>query len=190
MKKAFTIVELMVVVGIIAILLTLVTTAASSSIRQARLRKAQACCTIVQQGLATYYAQKSRWPGSIGSSIHNGGVGSRSNEEGVNGSSDPDKYILTGSEIDSMIADLIQETKRGNPLMDISGLFVSRGQGEPGSKDLGLDFMPAIRGTKQSRKKMKVSEMHFGYPESSHGYFRRFKVVYSIPTDEMKVSQQ
>jgi len=190
MKKAFTIIELMVVIGIIAILLTLVTTAASSSMKQARVRKAQACCMIVQQGLATYYAQKARWPGSVGDRIHSGGISSRSNDEGVNGNTDPDKYVLDGSEIDDMIAKLIQETKRGNPLMDISGLFVSRSQGEAGSREYGLDFMPAVRGTKQNRKKMKVSEMHFGYPESSHGYFRRFKVVYSIPTDEMKVSQQ
>lgn len=190
MKKAFTIVELMVVLGIIAILLTLVTTAASNSIREARERKAQACCVIVQQGLATYYAQKARWPGSVGDRIYSGNVGSRSNDEGVSGRSDPDKYVLTASEIDDMIVKLIQETKRGNPLMDISGLFVSRGQGEQGSREYGLDFMQAVRGTKQSRKKMKVAEMHFGYPEKNHGYFRRFKVVYSIPTDEMKVSQQ
>ena len=54
----------------------------------------------------------------------------------------------------------------------------------------GLDFMDAVRGTKRSPKRMKLAEMHFGYPETDSGYFRRFKVVYSIPTDEMKVSKQ
>lgn len=190
MKKAFTIVELMVVIGIIAILLTLVTTAAASSIKQARARKASACCTIVQQGLATYYAQKARWPGTIGDRIANGSLGARVNDEGVNSQTDPDKYVLDASEADSMIRELVMESKKRNPLMDISGLFVSRGQGERGSRDYGLDFMQAIRGTKKSKKKMKLAEMHFGYPESEHGYFRRFKIVYSIPTDEMKVSQQ
>ena len=52
--------------------------------------------------------------------------------------------------------------------------------------------MTAIRGTKQDAngQKMTTSQMHFGYPESSHGYFRHFKVVYSKPTDQMKVSTQ
>lgn len=190
MKKAFTIVELMVVVGIIAILLTLVMTATASSIKQARSRKAAACCEIVQQGLATYYAQKAKWPGTIGERIANGSINARSNQEGVNNESDYTMYVLDASEVDSMIRDLVLESKKRNPLMDISGLFVSRGQGERGSRDIGLDFMQAIRGTKTSRKKMKLAEMHFGYPETEHGYFRRFKVVYSIPTDEMKVSQQ
>lgn len=190
MKKGFTIVELMMVIGIIGILLGVVTTAAASSIKQARARKASACCKMVEQAFATYYAQKGRWPGSIGSRIASGSFSGSSNAEGVDGQSDSDKYVLNSAEISSMMTDIIQESKNGNPLMDISGLFVSRATGEAGTKAHGLDFMDAIRGTKTSQKKMKVAEMHFGYPESSHGYFRHFKVVYSIPTDEMKVFQQ
>ena len=72
MKKGFTIVELMMVIGIIGILLGVVTTAAASSIKQARARKASACCQMVEQAFATYYAQKGRWPGSIGSQIAGG----------------------------------------------------------------------------------------------------------------------
>ena len=47
----------------------------------------------------------------------------------------------------------------------------------------------AIRGTKKDAngQKMTTSQMHFGYPESDHGYFRHFKVIYSKPTDQMKV---
>ncbi len=189
MKKAFTIVELMMVVCIIGILLGIVTTAASSSIKQARDHKANTCCKIVEQGFATYYAQKGKWPGSIGSKIESGSFSTRDNEEGLQGRSNTDRYVLEAGEIDSMIRDLIAETKKNNPMMDISGLYVSRGTGEAGSRAHGLDFMDAVRGTKQSKKKMTVSEMHFGYPDSN-GWFRRFKVVYSIPTDEMKVSRQ
>lgn len=189
-RRGFTIVELMMVIGIIGILLGIVTTAAASSIKQARTRKAASCCTVVEQGLAAFYAQKGYWPGSIGARIRSGSLSARSNTEGVDNYTDSDKYVLDSSEIDSMIVDLINMSRQGNPCMDISGLFVSRSQGEAGSRSIGLDFMEAIRGTKQSKKKMKVAEMHFGYPESSHGYFRRFKVVYSIPSDEMKVSQQ
>ena len=190
MKKGFTIVELMMVIGIIGILLGIVTTAAASSVKQARTRKAETCCHVVEQGLAAYYAQKGRWPGSIGGRIQGGNFSARRNEEGNDNFTDSDKYVLDASEIDDMIKDLVKMSCEGNPCMDISGLFVSRSQGEKGSTSVGMDFMDAIRGTRQSKKKMKVSEMHFGYPESSHGYFRRFKVVYSIPSDEMKVSQQ
>lgn len=189
-RRGFTIVELMMVIGIIGILLGIVTTAAASSIKQARARKAAACCNIVEQGLAAFYAQKGYWPGSIGARIRSGSLSARSNTEGADNYSDSDKYVLDSSEIDSMITDLINMSRQGNPCMDISGLFVSRSQGEAGTRALGMDFMDAIRGTKQSKKKMRVAEMHFGYPETSHGYFRRFKVVYSIPSDEMKVSQQ
>lgn len=189
-RGGFTIVELMMVIGIIGILLGIVTTAAASSIKQARGRKAAACCRTFEQGLAAFYAQKGYWPGSIGKHIRSGDLSARSNAEGLSGQSNGDKYVLSASEIESMAKDLIEMSKQGNPCMDISGLFVSRSQGGSGSKGLGLDFMDAIRGTKQSKKKMKVSEMHFGYPETGHGYFRHFKVVYSIPADEMKVFQQ
>ena len=89
-----------------------------------------------------------------------------------------------------MIKALVDEAKNGNPLMDISGLFVSRSPGENGQKGYGLDFMDAIHGTRKSQRKMSTGEMYFGYPEPDHGYFRRFKIVYSLPTDEMKVNRQ
>lgn len=191
MKKAFTIIELMVVVGILSILLTLVTTAVSDSMEMARRRKAEACKTVVQQGLNTYYAQKGHWPGKMGDKISNGLYQGNANTEGdEKGETDRQKYVLNQTEIDDMVRELVEESKKRNPMMDISGLFVSRatGQGE-NAKDIGLDFMQAVRGTKHSRKKMKVAEMHFGYPNLK-GYFRPLKVIYLIPTDEMLVSLQ
>ena len=185
-KRGFTIVEMLVVMGIISILIGIVTTAASSSIKQARTRKADACCTLVQQALSTYYAQYGKWPGSIGSRIANG-ISARTNDEGGDGQTDADKYVLDASEIDDMIKTIVLETKKGNPMMDISGLYVSR---STSAKSRGMDFMDAIHGTKRSPKKMTLSEMHFGYPEADSGYFRSFKIVYSIPSDEMKVSKQ
>ena len=145
------------VIAILGILLGIVTTAASNSIKQARSRKAEACCRVVQAGFETYYAQKGHWPGGVESTI-------------------------TGD----------KEYKKGNPCLDISGLFVSRHQGDKNSRDLGMDFMTAIRGTPKEKngQRMLSSEMHFGYPEPEHGYFRHFKVVYSKPTDQMKVSMQ
>ena len=173
MKKGFTIVELMMVVGIIGILLGIVTTAAASSIKQARVRKAEACCTVVEQGLAAYSAQHGQWPGNFSTTL-----------------TDRDAYELSSSEVNNMIRTLVREGRQNNtPYMDVSGLYVSRQVGEKGSKAFGLDFRDAVRGTKRTAA-MSVAQMNFGYPETDHGYFRHFKIVYSIPTDEMKVSQQ
>ena len=196
MKRGFTIVELMMVCGIIAILMGIVTTAASSSIKSSRKQKADALCALVQAGLSTYREQKGEWPVHLPTS--------RSNNEGSGGKDDPDKIVLTGEEVRESVRKLVHEAKLDNPMMDISGLFVSRQDGElqgggsgggGSNKDrvkaaYGLDFMQAIRGTKRSQKRMKVSEMYFGYPDPETGHFLRFRMVYSIPTDTITVSKQ
>ena len=188
MRRGFTIIELVMVIAILGILLGIVTTAAAGAIRQARIRKADACCRIVQAAFETYYAQKGEWPGNIESKL----TGDKANTEGRENNTDTDVFVLDPGDVDDMMRAILREYKNGNPCLDISGLFVSRYDGRPGTKHLGLDFTTAIRGTKKDARgqKMKSSEMHFGYPESSHGYFRHFKVVYSKPTDQMKVSTQ
>ena len=188
MKRGFTIIELVMVIAIMGILLGIVTTAAAGAIRQARARKADACCRIVQAAFETYYAQKGEWPGGIESKIS----GDQPNSEGTQYRSDADVYVLDPADVDDMMRDILKEYKKGNPCLDISGLFVSRYDGRAGTRHLWLDFMTAIRGTKKDAngQKMTSAQMHFGYPESSHGYFRHFKVVYSKPTDRMKVSTQ
>ena len=190
-KRAFTLVELMAVLAIIGILMGIITTAAANSIKMSRSQKTKALCAVAKQGLETYRMQKDRWPGSIGSTIANGGVLQRSNQEGVNSQTDYDKYILDGSEVRSMFRDIVDEAVRNNnPMMDISGLYVSRDTGEPGRHGYGMDFRDAVRGTKKSPKKMTVAEMYYGYPETDHGYFRRFKITYNVPTDSIEVSEQ
>lgn len=207
MKKGFTIVELLMVIGVIAILMGIVTTAASESLRAARIRRAEALCSLVQAGFSNYYAQYDKWPGKLGERIANGSLGTRSNSEGTDGNSDAEEYVLNASEVKDCILELIKETKNGHPVMDISGLFVSRGDGEPQEEPCkcqsssghkryrakkgayGMDFMSAIHGTKKSPKKMSTSEMSFGYPHPDDGRFMRFKVIYSIPTDSFKVKQ-
>lgn len=206
MKKAFTIVELLLVLSIIAVLMGIITTAASSSIRASRSRRAEALCTLVQTGLATYFEQEGKWPIGL---LNGDTVSPRTNNEASGGRNDPDKIVLTGPEVRECVLALVQKTKENNPVMDISGLFVSRSEGElPGTGGgktgdkaqnagggnvraaHGLDFMSAIRGTKWSQKKMKTSEMYFGYPDPETGYFLRFKMVYSIPADTITVSKQ
>ena len=188
------------VIGIIAMLMGIVTTAASSSIKSSRKQRADALCTIVQTALATYREQKGEWPISI--------PVSRANSEGANSQNVADVVVLNGTEVRACVKALVDEAKKGNPMMDISGLWVSRqdgelpggsgGQGGIGANEsnrkvkpaYGMDFMSAVRGTKWSKKKMKTSEMYFGYPDPETGYFLRFRMTYSIPTDSITVSKQ
>lgn len=176
-KKGFTIVELVMVIAILGILLGIVTSVAAGSIREARRRKADACCKIVQAGFETYYAQKGEWPGKMGDKI----------DSMI--SEDPDTCEISEAVVREMMLDILKEYKQGNPCLDISGLFVSRYNAGPKSR--GMDFITAIQGTKEDAngQEMTVSEMHFGYPEEQHGYFRPFKVVYSVPTDKITVSR-
>lgn len=192
-RKGFTIVELLMVIGIIAVLMGIITTAASSSIRSSRTQKAKALCTIVQTALATYREQKGEWPINMPTS--------RANSEGGSNNNNADIVVLNGAEVRACVKALVDETKKNNPMMDISGLFVSRQDGElaggqtsDGTKKIkpafGLDFLQAIHGTRESGRKMKSSEMYFGYPDPETGYFLRFKMTYSIPTDQLSVSMQ
>jgi len=206
-KKGFTIVELLMVIGVIAVLMGLVTSAALESIRASRQRKAEALCKLVEAGFSNYYAQYDKWPGSIGDKIASGSIGTRSNDEGTDGNSDTEEYVLTTSEMEDCLRAIIDETKKGNPVMDISGLFVCRGDQsiEPQAVSCnctasnhkmyrargasGLDFMSAIHGTKHSQQKMSTRNMHFGYPHPDSGRFMPFRVIYSIPTDSFTVKQ-
>ena len=187
MKKAFTIVELMIVITVIGILLGMVMVAASNSVRASRSKRAAAMCQVVQTALATYHAQQGRWPDPLQGTVDSGSFDS--NTEGTDGESDDQKYVLKPNEVRALVKALVDETKKGNPLMDISGLYVSRDSGEWGRKGRGMDFMAAIHGTKWSRRKMKSSEMYFGYCDED-GYFRRFKMIYAIPTDHLAVEVQ
>jgi len=172
-RRGFTLLELMLVITILGILVTIVVTSIAGLIRTSRIKRANVLCKLVQEGLATYYAQNDRWPGSVGEAIENGTF------------HPGDNYVtLSASQARDMIKVLVEETKKGNPLMDITGLYVSRGDKH------GMNFLDAIHGTRKSSKKMKLAEMHFGYPEASHGHFRAFKIIYNVPSDHMEVTTQ
>lgn len=185
-RRGFTIVEMMVVVTIISILLGITFVAVNSAMRSARQHQADVLCQTVETGLATYYAQKDHWPDPLGGKVESGVYGGNG-ETDATGQSDPDKYVLKSSEVRAMVKALVEEAKRGNPLLDISALFVSRDSGEMNGKGYGLDFMTAIRGNSRSKRKMSTSEMYYGYPDIDTGRFRRFKMIYSIPADAIQV---
>lgn len=180
-RRGFTLIELMMVISILAILVTIVVTSVSGSIKSARAQRTSAVCSMVQTGLATYYAQYDKWPDPLGSRVENGSFNERD-----------DSYELTGDEVRKMVFALVKETKEGNPMIDVSALIVSRTNGERGSKGKAMDFFQAVHGStdKEYNHRMSASDMYFGYADKDSGYFRRFKMVYSIPADQLSVMQQ
>ncbi len=181
MKRGFTIVELMMVIGILAVLMTIITTAATGAIKEARTNRANALVVAVQEGLNTYYAQKDNWPEPLRTRVENGLTSNLSN--------DPERYQLTDGEVDDLIYNMLKDTvPQGNPVLDITGLFVCRRSSAGNSNATGMDFMEAAKGSRKNARKMAVSEMSFGYP-TSEGKFKRFKIVYSIPADSITVSK-
>ena len=184
-RRGFTIVELLMVIGIISVLITIVTTAASGAMKQARTRKADALVTMVNAGIATHYAQYDEWPGFDAD-------GKTGNYRMSGGSLDTDRYLLTDTESDAVVKALIKESvgSSSNPLIDVTGLFVTRASAGINDKTVGMDFMVALKGDRKlSPDKMKVGDMTFGYPDSETGRFRRFKMIYSIPTDQLTVTK-
>jgi len=181
LKRGFTIVELLMVIAIIGILLGLTATAVTGAVRRARTEQADACIKLVKQGAEVYYALNGRWPGPIGNKVASGSP--------VSTTGDSEYYELSASEVRQTVKVLVDEARMGKPMMDISGLFVSRSSGESGTKSFGLDFVSAIHGTKKSGKKMTSGEMYFGYPEESHGWFRRFSAHYYPKTDQLKFTR-
>lgn len=184
MKKAFTIVELLVVIGIIAMLMGIVTTAASESMKASRKRRAEALFSLVQSSLAAYYAQHDAWPKFTPPKTGN-------HKKSSSNDIDENQYDLTAGEVRDCIKEVIMSVKSKNPLIDVSGLWVSRSDGDAkGGKGYGTDFLTAIRGNRKNAKKMVLSDMYFGYPNESNGKFVRFGIGYSISTDQMTVGRR
>lgn len=194
-RRGFTIIELLLVIGILAILMSLVMVTASGSIKAARTKKAMAIKQVVELGFNSYYAQKRQWPGTFGKMVLNG-LERKANDLGINGQNVPDLYYLEprvpsdNKLIHEMIRELVIESHGGNTLVDVSGLFVSTSDGNKHDKKRGRDFVDAIRGTKQNPKKMRVSEMNFGYPDPGTGFFRCFDVIYNMSSDQIMVLMQ
>ena len=179
MKKGFTIVELLMVIGIIAVLMGIVTTAASESLKSSRKRRAEAVMALVQSGLAAYYAQNDEWPISFRGKVGNHKISGNDIDE--------NQYDLESNEVRECVRKIVESAKEGNPLIDVSGLWVSRSDGDSGTRAVGMDFLSAIHGTKKSGRKMKLAEMYFGYPDENTGAFIRFGMGYSIAGDQLRV---
>lgn len=174
-RKGFTIVEMLMVLGIIAVLLGLVTSAATSAIKHARDHKASACQQIIQAGIASYRAQLGEWPGRLKSLSENGVPNNKR------------YYTLETSEYDQVISEVVKESVNGNgtPLMDVNGLIVAP---KSSNGSWGIEFREAVKKQKKHGGKIKVSDMAFGYQDSS-GHFHRFTITYNPDADNVTVSK-
>lgn len=203
-KKGFTIVELLVVIAILGVLLGIISSAAMSSIRNGRDRRADAMCTVLNQAIATYYAQKDKWPGVIEAKAKNGT------------GTDNDEYALTPEEIDKVFQEIVKESVGQNatsPLLDASALFVANSSklgnsgygccdnhGDPsvngnagerghycGNQKCvnGVDFSEAVK--KGGKHHISIANMAFGFQGPHEGKFCRFRITYNGRTDTVVV---
>ena len=182
-RNGFTIVEMLVVVAILGVLVGIVTTAAGSAIRQSRIKRTAAMRTVLQAGLATYYAQKGEWPGKKLRKMSNDGTaGGKLRVE-----------YLDETDADEVFQELVNESKESSPMLDVTGLFVADsgavGNDSSKSKIHGRDFKVASN-KKDKKGYIKPNLRAYGYATGGKAEFRRFIIKYNYETDSVTVMTQ
>lgn len=177
MKKGFTIVELLAVVGVIATLVTIVVSAAGGAIKNARDQRAETMRVSLEQAIAAFHAQdvENLWPSPIEQHV-----------EDVE-----ERVVLSDSESDQVFREVVGKGfgKYGakSVLIDASALFVCDAGKAGGQNAAGVDFPMAA--SRNSKFNIPFANMAFGYPDREKGRFRRFKVIYYTKTDSVAVSR-
>ena len=175
MKRAFTLLELMVVMVVLSILMTLVVISANASIASARDKRTEAMRVVLEAGINAYYGATGKWPGPLESLAQNGG--SNSTVLDYKGASQQVFQEVVKASV-----------RRGNPAHYLSpaALFVAPARTKNG-KGTGLDFNAARMKGERGRAAIGVSQMHFGYQDRDTGKFRRFRIHYNPATDSINV---
>ncbi len=185
-KRGFTIVEMLMVIGILAILMGIVTTASSAAIRQARGRRMEAVKNVIQAGIATYRSQRDEWPGELEDWAQKGWSGDQVN--GVN--SGRHVAFLSAEQYDKMMYELAKVSvgqASASPVMDVTGIYVARKAAASSKTGRGMEFREAIKKNKKHGATYSLSDMAFGYQTKDKGYFRRFLVQYNADSDSVTV---
>ena len=176
MRKAFTIVELMVVVAVISVLMTIVTTASMHVIRSSRDQRRDAMRVALQAAIATYQASNSEgdWPGALKNAAENGRT-----------------VVLSEEEAQNVFRIIVQKSTGESgtplPLIDPHALFVAP-SGAIDGKSSGMSYDAARQGDAHRRRKIPVSQLLFGYQIKETGKFHRYNIIYHAETDSVEVS--
>ena len=174
LKKGFTIIELMVVIAVIGILVTLVTKAATSSVKEARVKNSQVMASTIKMGIASYRAYKGEWPGVIETYAEQG--------RSPQGNS-AKRGALSPNDADAVVQEVVKESGQGNPLLDVSGLFVANKSVADARQGYGLRY------TEARKQNVSLANMAFGYQRKRDGVFRRFLICYDPTNDTVSVER-
>ena len=178
MRKGFTLVELMMVVAILAVLLGIVTTAATASLRQSRERQAQAMKQTLQNGIAAYKVRKDKWPGKLEDWAR------RQNENTLG--------YLSNSDYDSVMHELLRASSgkmTKSRVMDPVGLAVIPTSNADGKFNC-MDYRAVTTKNNKHSKRMEPNEMTVVYPRKDTGKAYRFVIEYNTESDEVSVMTQ
>lgn len=185
-RRGFTIVELLVTIAVLAVLMGIISTAATSVIRKSRARKNEALRTLLQQGIATYQAQTGYWPPK-------GGQLDDWSKDGVPEGKDG---YLSDAEYDKLMRYLMKMclNAKGNPVMDVSGFTAVRTSALNSSKK-DKDGNPMCSGEdiqtwvakQRAGTGAKSDQMVFGYANSDRNHFRRFRIHFNSESGSVKV---
>jgi prepilin-type N-terminal cleavage/methylation domain-containing protein len=177
-RQGFTIVELLMVIGILAVLLGIITTAATASIRQARTRRANAMKQTLQNGVMAYRQLKDKWPGKLedwAEQQNKGTVG-----------------YLSNGDYDKVMQELLKNSAGKSVkvrVMDPVGLLVMGATGTDG-KSGGVDFRSAATKNGPYAKRMSTSEMTVIYLKKESGKAYRYVIEYNAESDSVTVMTQ
>lgn len=176
-RKGFTIVELLMVVAIIGVLTGIVITIATGALQSARSKRAEAMRAMLENAIATAYAQDSngKWISEI---------------EAV--AESRKSVVLSEDAAQAVFREVVKRSVglsgAMNPLIDPTGLFVSR-KGIRDGKGAGYGYTDARQGDGKGRQGIGPDQMVFGYQGRSTGKFRRFNIIYHAQSDSINVTR-
>ena len=127
-RRGFTIVEMLAVIGVVAILISIIASVASNSIRAARGKRAAVMSSSLQQAIASYYAEEGKWPSLI----------ENANTDGM------DTIVFKGAQADQIFQEVVGKgfgkSGKKSMLVDASGLFVCESSAANGNRARGYNF--------------------------------------------------